>query len=92
MSAQSVAPQPRLDMDSPATADDCQPGSAGGSGCALTTATMPSDVERRLCEWRRVLLIRDLSRAKKAHMATSSIRKALAAATLGALQITGGVA
>jgi hypothetical protein len=47
---------------------------------------MPNDVERRLCEWRRLLLIRDLHRAKRAHKATSSIRKALEAATLGALK------
>jgi hypothetical protein len=46
---------------------------------------MPSDVERRLCEWQRLLLIRDLHRAKMSHKATSLIRKALAAATLGAL-------
>ena len=86
MPVPSVALLPHLDTASPAIGCGCLPESADGSGSVSTTATMPNDVERRLCEWTRVLLIRDLRRAKKAHRATYSIRKALAAATLGALQ------
>jgi hypothetical protein len=86
MPALSAAATPHSDMDSPAPGGCCLPTSAGGSGSASITATMPSDVERRLCEWTRVLLIRDLRHAKKDHRATCLIRKALAAATLGALR------
>lgn len=85
--APSAGGFPRLsDTGSPAIAGSCHPASAGDCGPAQTAATKPSDVERRLSEWRRLLLIRDLSRAQAAHRATSSIRRALAAVTVECLR------
>lgn len=86
MSAQSAAPPHLSATASPATGCGCRHTSAGGYGSAPRTGPKPSDVERRLCEWQRLLLIRRLHRAQLAHRATSSIRKALAAATLACLQ------
>lgn len=96
MSVPFAAQTRHSDTASQATDCDCQPASAGGCGCASITFPKPSDVERRLCEWRNLLraqnenrrarLIHDLDHAQKAHKETSSIRKALAAATLGALR------
>jgi hypothetical protein len=47
--------------------------------------TAPDDVARRLAEWRRLLLIRDLRRAMAAHRPTRAIRAALVAATMECL-------
>jgi hypothetical protein len=86
MNAPYAAAPRHSDTASPAPDGFFLPANAGGYGSAPITGTMQSDVERRLCEWQRVLLIRDLNRAQRQHRETSSIRKALAAATLGALQ------
>jgi hypothetical protein len=86
MNAPFAAAPLHSDTACPAPDGFCLSTNAGGYGSASITGTMQSDVERRLCEWQRVLLIRDLRRAQRRHKATSSIRKALAAATLGALQ------
>lgn len=63
-----------------------------GFGPAQDAETKPSDVDRRLSSWatllreaaRRRLLIR-LAEAQRRHKATSSIRSALAAATVEAM-------
>lgn len=84
--ALSAAQTRHSGMASPDTAGCSRRESAASCASAPIISPKQSDVERRLCEWTRVLLIRDLSRAQRAHKATSSIRKALASATLGALQ------
>jgi hypothetical protein len=92
--APSAAESPRRSATAtPATGCDCPPGSADGCGCVSTAETRPSDVERRLSAWAVLLreaarkrLLRRVEEAQRQHKATSSIRKALAAATLEALR------